>query len=215
MLVVFLGAGFVSCEKDTSTEDTSEITYYVEIQMEGEKTMVIPKGSEFSDPGFIAVENEEDVTADVSVEGEVNTDQVGLYNISYTAYNEDEFATEESRTVIVYDPTAPEDDLSGNWDGNRIGGGGGTVSISQLGPGIFEVSDLFGGYYEVVAGYGSAYRLHSIIQLNADYSFVSLTNNSPWGPWEVLDGVYNPDSQEMSYTVKQGTFSFDVVLTKK
>jgi hypothetical protein len=218
MLIVFLGIGFVSCEKDTSTEDISEVTYYVDIQLEGEHTMVVPKGSDFSDPGFVAVENDADVTSDVTVEGEVDTDQVGLYALNYTAYNGDNFATEESRTIIVYDPTAPEDDLSGSWDGNRVGLGGGVISISKLGPGIFEVSDLFGGYYEFIAGgegYGSAYRLSSIIQLNADYTYVSLTNSSPWGPWEVLDGVYDPASQVMSHTNKQGTFSFDVVLTKK
>jgi hypothetical protein len=213
-LIAFFALGLSSCEKETSTEDVSTYTYYVNIQLEGDATMLLPEGEGYIEPGFSGTLQEVDVTDNVLVDGTVDGDQSGMYQISYSAVGSDGFETEVIRTVIVYDPLAPEDDISGVYDGVRVGGGGGPVTITKLGPGIFEVTDLFGGYYDVVADYGTAYRLSGIIQLNPDLTYVSLTNSSPWGPWEILDGVYNPGTGVMTHTVDQDGFSFDVVLTK-
>jgi len=205
---------FISCEKDTSTEEISTITNYVNIDLEGDELMTVPLGAGYDEPGFTAVEGDEDVTSTVEIDGSVN-DEVGLYNLEYSAVNEDGFPSSVERTVIVYDPDAPDVDLTGEYAGERIGGGGGTVTITKLAPGFFEASDFFGGYYEFIAGYGSAYRLHTFFQLFEDNTYQSLSNSSPWGPWEVLDGKYDPENQVLTHTVMQGTFGFDVVLTKK
>jgi hypothetical protein len=129
----------------------------------------------------------------------------------------DGFPASVSRTVIVYDPAAPATDLTGAWMGERVGRGGGPTTIEMVAPGIFYCSDMFGGYYEYVAGYGSAYRLRSYIQLLGDNTYVGLQTNSPWGPWDILNGVYDPVSGTMSHTSYLGyaAFGFDVVLTQQ
>lgn len=204
---------FVSCEKETSTEDISTITHFVNIELEGDDLMTVPLGDGYEEPGFTAVEGEEDVTSAVEVDGSVE-DEVGLYTLEYSAVNEDGYPSETERTVIVYDPDAPDVDLTGEYAGERVGGGGGTVTITKLAPGFFEASDFFGGYYEFIAGYGSAYRLHTYFQLFEDNTYQSLSNSSPWGPWEVLDGEYDPEDGVLTHTVMQEGFGFDVVLTK-
>lgn len=212
---MFFAIGLSSCEKDTSTEDISKLTYYVDIQLEGNSTMLLPEGEEYIEPGFSGVLKGVNVSDKILVDGTVDGSQSGMYQLTYSAVGSDGFSSEVVRTVIVYDPLAPEDDLSGVYDGVRVGRGGGPVTITKLGPGIFSVTDLFGGFYDVVAGYGTAYRLTGIIQLNADYTYVSLTNSSAFGPFELLDGIYDSALGVMTHTVNQDGFSFNVSLTKK
>jgi len=212
--LVFLYTG---CEKKYTTEDTSKITYYVDITLVGDEVMTIEQGSAYTEPGYIAMEGETDVTASVEVAGSVDANTVGLYTLSYSAENQDEWPASKSRTVIVYDPAAPATDLTGTWDGQRVGRGGGPIDIEMVAPGIFFCSDMFGGYYEVVAGYGSAYRLVSYIQLLADNTYVPLQTNSPWGPWDIQGGVYDPGTETMSHMsyFTAAAFGFDVLLTKQ
>ena len=129
----------------------------------------------------------------------------------------DGFPASKTRTVIVYDPEAPDTDITGDWDGLREGLRGGPTTIEKVAPGIFFCSDLFGGWYEVGLGYGSAYRLRSYIILNADDTYSHLQTNSPWGPWEVRNGVYDPGAEVMRHQAYHPTFrfGFNVILTKK
>lgn len=215
LLITVTSGFFLGCEKDTSTEDKSIITYYVSIDLEGNETLSLPLGTSYQEPGYVAMEGETDVSGDVNVVGTVNSAQTGLYTLAYKAKNADGFDSEVTRTVIIYDPEAPETDLSGSYTGTRVGRGGGPVSITKLAPGIFSASDFFGGYYEYIAGYGSAYRLSTIFQLNADNTYISLSNTSPWGPWQILNGTYDPEQQVLSHVSEQDGFEFNVTLTKQ
>ncbi len=47
---------------------------------------------------------EEDVTASVIVNSNVDASKIGLYSVSYSAANADGFSSSAKRTVIVYDP---------------------------------------------------------------------------------------------------------------
>ena len=206
---------FVGCDKDITTEDTSTITNYVVFQLEGDELMTIPVGQAYAEPGYIAMEGENDVSGNVNVAGTVDGNTIGYYTLTYSAENVDGYAASTSRTVIVYDPAAPDTDISGTYDGSREDRGGGVVTIEKLAPGIFFVSDMFGGYYEFIAGYGSAYRLRTYVQLNADNTITSLSNNSPWGPWGVSSATYDPGTGNIIHRVNFGSFGFNVTLTKQ
>lgn len=208
---------FFGCEKDITTEDISTITNFVTFELEGESQMTVAKGDTYEEPGYTAFEGEEDVTAQVQIDGSVDTDTPGVYTLTYSAENQDGFSAGTSRTVVVYDPAAPAIDLSGTYAGQREGSSGGPVTITTVAPGIFFVSDMFGGYYDVVAGYGSAYRLRSYIMINADNTIVGLKTDSPWGPWDIRNGVYNPTSETISHRVflVPSNFGYNVTLTKQ
>lgn len=200
-----------SCEKET--EDISFETNYATFEMSGDNPLAIAVGTTFSDPGIIAIAGEEELEVESSTNLDENT--IGIYTINYAAVNADGYPATTSRTVAVYDPNAPETDISGTYSGLREGAsGGGPVNIEKVAPGIFYASDLFGGYYELVAGYGSAYRLRSYIRLYEDNTIEELQTTSPWGPWEVLNGQYTPLTGTISYTVDQDGFQFNVTLTK-
>ena len=199
LLLVFFGVTFVSCEKDTSTEDHSVITYYVDIQLEGDETMVIPMGSDYQDPGYIALENEKEVTNKVEVQGEVNPDQVGFYPIKYKAVNVDGFPTEVTRSVIVYDPNASPVDLSGTYNGNYAQVYFGKATLTKLANGFYRVSDFFAGIYIYDFEYPSAYVAAGYMQINPDNTIEGLGITSPWGVEELITGSYDPATQTFNY----------------
>ena len=80
------------------------MTYYVNFEMNGDDPMLVSVGSSFADPGVVAKEGEEDVTASVIVNSNVDASKIGLYSVSYSAANADGFSSSAKRTVIVYDP---------------------------------------------------------------------------------------------------------------
>lgn len=214
-ILFLLSVLFYGCDKDTSSEDMSTITYFVTFELEGDLTMSIPVGEGYTEPGYTAMEGEENVTENVVIDGAVDADAPGVYTLTYSAVNQDGFSASTERTVVVYDPAAPDTDLTGDWEGSREGRGGGLTTIEKIAPGIFLASDMFGGYYEYIAGYGSAYRLTTYFMLNDDNTITSLSNTSPWGPWEILDGVYNPATDVITHTVEQDGFQFNVTMTKQ
>ena len=107
-LLLFCGLfGLWGCEK--TTEGLTKVTYYVNFELNGDDPMLVPVGSTFSDPGVVAMEGEEDVTASVTVNSDVKADQIGLYSVSYSATNADGFSSSVKRTVVVYDPEVTTD----------------------------------------------------------------------------------------------------------
>lgn len=215
------------CEKSTTTEDVSTITYYVTFNLEGASVMKIPLGQNYVDPGFTAMEGENDVTSEVTVQGSVDSEQLGLYTITYSAVNSDGYSSSTERTVIVYSPNAPSDDLSGTYSSNvhrrppyDRSFNDLTVSITPVTSGIFAVSDLLGGFYDQGSnyGYGSAYRAKGYISLNSDYTISMLSSHiAGWGDSldDMTDGVYDPNTGIITWTVYYvGAYTFDVTLKK-
>lgn len=175
-----------SCSKDS--EDTSKVTYFVDMQLQGDADLVWEKGKGFVDPGAKAFENGEDISDKIIVKGTVDVNKLGYYPISYTAYNEDGFPKTIDRKVFVYDPSVTAE-LSESYtvqDGSyRLYQGstntpfsGYLVSMTKLAPGVYYVSDFFGGYYDKRAAYGATYAMTGYLLLKTDntisllYSFV-------------------------------------------
>jgi hypothetical protein len=111
--------------------------------------------------------------------------------------------------VVVYDPTSPEDDLSGDYVAEvvRTEGDGtnprpltNSLSISQVAQGIFYVEGLLGSYYSKGYGYGSNYRMDGYIALNSDYSISLLYSHViGWGDGleDLRNGSYDPETGKL------------------
>lgn len=176
-----------SCEKEV--KDLSKVTYFVELQLKGEKQMWIELNSTFNDPGFTATENDEDVSSKVEVSGSVETDKVGYYVLNYTVANTDGFTTSASREVFVYDNSVT-DDYSGTYvvTGTRTYQGaddsfsGYTVEVTKIQPGFYVISDFLGGYYSQGRGYGESYNLSGYASIDSEKQLTGLYSYIPgWG----------------------------------
>jgi hypothetical protein len=193
--LVFLG----SCEKKTSSEDTSRITYYVTFELDGPSLVIIPAGGTYVEPGYTAMEGETDVTADVDVSSDLDESTPGYYTIVYSAINKDGFSAAVQRNVVVYDPASPDDDFSGSYitdiirtesDGSDPRPYSGAANITKVAQGVFYVDCLLGGTYSIGYGYGPAYAMTGYIKLEADYSITLLSSYvAGWG--DGLEGFQN------------------------
>lgn len=206
---------FFACEKET--EGISRVTFYTDLQLEGSAEMSVKQGETYVEPGYIAIENDEDVTDKVQVNGTVNTSIPGAYSLSYVATNLDGFTKTVNRLVIVVPADASNIDVTGTYKGQRVGRGEAADAcvISSLSNGVFKATDFFGGYYNLVAGYGSAYSLLTYFYITPENEVKALSTNSPWGPWEIRNGIFNPLTNVFTHTAYQDGFSFNVILTKQ
>ena len=223
--------GLTSCNDDNDQLTDSRITYYVDLDMQGDAFVQVPIGTSYSDAGCKATENGEDVTSKIVTSGAdaVDVNTAGLYTITYSATNKDGFPASVSRTVAVCDPSI-ETDLSGTWTtqpGTQRIYGGSTVTpfadytctIRKAAPGIFSVSDFFAGYYDQRAGYGSSYACKGYLQLLADNTLVCLSNGvAGWG--DSLDegtfvGTYDPETETLYWECDYaGAMTFYITLNK-
>ena len=176
--------GLTSCNDDNDELTDSTLTYYVDLQMEGDEFMIVPVGSDFVDPGCkgtlydknTGVTN--DVTDDIIVEGadEVDPNTMGFYYITYSAVGGDGFLSSVTRTVCVCDPNVTLD-MSGTYDTDMEASLYGAnknpfslyaanygyttqctgITYTKLAPGFFQVNDLLGGWYEQLRGFGPNY----------------------------------------------------------
>ena len=140
LLTVFFTL-LISCNKDKidNTEDRvgiSKVTHFPVLTMEGDKIMVVEKGSAFTDPGVTAKAGENDVP--VTESGSVDTDETGVYTLTYSAVNSDGFSASVRRTVAVYStaPDAAAHDLSGEYARTSNGS---VATWTKIAPGVYKV----------------------------------------------------------------------------
>jgi len=230
-----------SCQKIT-TDGVTDITYYPSFTVLEGTTLTIELGQTFTDPGVIVMEGENDITDKVQVTGSVNSNKVGLYSLTYSATNVDGFSASVTRNVYVYDPSITTD-ISGDYTvnvdesnryqfsngavinysdmGDLYGGdfSGFVVTVEQFLPGIFHVTDFYGGYYYAGRNYDSRYLMGGYIALNKDNSLSVLDSLVPgWGDGldDLVDGSYNPDTETIEWGAEYaGSYSFNVVLNLK
>ncbi|EGK00671.1 MULTISPECIES: BT_2262 family domain-containing protein [Dysgonomonas] len=212
----------LSCDKDT--EDISRITYYCELDLKGGTVEFVSLGGTYTEQGWIASENDEDITDKVAVSGTVNPQVAGLYRLVYSVNNSDGYPTSVERKVIVYDTTPSvietgfyHVDASSSRSG--LGGAAGSpatefkteppITIYQTAPGKFYISDLFGGYYSIGRGYGAAYDISGIVAFDGtNFSLVS-SNVTPWkDKHTAVRGTYNAEAKTLELQVDYSSFTF-------
>ncbi|MBQ6916635.1 MAG: DUF5012 domain-containing protein [Prevotella sp.] len=203
MLFAFVALVMTSCSKDS--EGLSRLTYYPVLELAGEEYMVVDKGTTFQDPGFTATLNGEDVSGDVTVNSNVDTNKSGVYTVVYSIKNSDGITANAKRTVVVLDPnSAIEGFYINQATSNRNGTAYGRafeVLVIDNGDGTISVDDLLGGWYCQRAGYGTNYAMQAIIEVAADGTLTLVDSYVPG--WK--DGA---DSLEGTFDAATGTFNF-------
>lgn len=221
--------GLTSCNDDKDELTDSRLTYYADLQMQGDEFMAVPVGSKFVDPGCTGTLAGEDITNQIKIVGvdDVDTNTLGFYDITYTAYGSDGFPASVTRTVCVYDPSVTTD-MSGDYtvqegsyrywfaSGATVPFSGYPVSIERVVPGIFAISDMMGGYYDVRAGYGPRYAMNGYLQLTPDNEVLALSGLVPgWSDSydDFYEGSYDPETETVTYDMDYaGSMQFHIIL---
>lgn len=218
--------GLTSCSDDYEKTD-SRLTYYVNLEMQGDAFVQVPIGTSYKDAGCKATMNGQDATNRIVTTGveDVDVNTAGLYLVTYSAINDDGFPASVSRTVAVCDPTVTTD-FTGTWTlqaGSYRLREEATTPYSDFGikirrdaPGIFYVSDFLGGYYDQRAGYGSSYACTGYLQLTADNQLVCLSNGvAGWGDaMDDFEGTYDPATGTLTFESYYAGMLFHVILNK-
>lgn len=226
LLFCLASVGFASCSDDEELTD-SKITYYPEMEIQGDKFTILPIGTPYVDKGCKGTLLGEDCTSSLITEGveDVDYNKAGLYYVTYSHINKDGYLTKAKRTVAVCDPSITTD-IEGKY---KVQSGSYrdynsaqeefakySVTIEKAAPGLFYISDLLGGYYDQGRGYGSQYAMTGYIQLLSDNT-IKLLSSHVDGFGDSLDnmenGKYNPETGEISFDVAYaGQMTFHVIL---
>lgn len=223
-ILVCMSFVFGSCDK--TTEDTSKITNFVTLERKGDELMFLDKGQAYIEPGYSAEMSGQDVTSSVHVEGEVDVNTPGIYPIVYSAYNEDGFAKTFTRTIYVSDntPTILKPGVYTVAAGSTrtvpsvIAYSGYQVSIYQVEPNVYYITDFLGGWYDKRANYGSAYAMVGKFQLNSDNTITPLESHvAAWGDSmdAMKNATFDPATETLKWSIDYaGQLSFDIILKK-
>jgi hypothetical protein len=136
LTLIFASLVFSSCDS-TDTDNVSTITNYP--TFEYDDFVVLPLGSTF-EPNAIASEGGESIP--VTTSGSVNTNQVGVYDITYSAVNSDGFEGVAFQTVIIHDPNIIGTDVSGNIRDKNNNARRGVISLVEGTTSIFYSTDF-------------------------------------------------------------------------
>ena len=226
LLFCLASVGFTSCSDDEELTD-SKITYYPEMEIQGDEFTILPIGTPYVDKGCKGTLLGEDCTSGIVTKGveDVDYNTAGLYYVTYFYTNKDGYLTKAKRTVAVCDPSITTD-IEGKY---KVQSGSYrdynsaqeefakySVTIEKAAPGLFYISDLLGGYYDQGRGYGSQYAMTGYIQLLSDNT-IKLLSSHVDGFDDSLDsmenGKYNPETGEISFDVAYaGQMTFHVIL---
>ena len=220
MMLALVSFALTSCG-DKDSEGLSRFTYYPVLELQGETSMVVAKGSTFQDPGFTATLNGQDVSSQVAVNSNVNTAKSGVYSVVYSIKNDDGITANARRTVVVLDPnSAIEGFYLTKADSYRLRQGAQVnygrafeILIIDNGDGTYSVDDMLGGWYCQRAGYGTNYAMSGTIAVADDGTVSCLETYVPgWGDsHDDFEGTY--DAASKTFTVKTVYASMDFVQT--
>ncbi|MCF2653707.1 MAG: DUF5012 domain-containing protein [Prevotella sp.] len=213
-------------------EGLVRVTHYATFELKGadaNNVTTVAVGTPFTDPGCICMEGENDITASVVTSGTVDSSQLGVYHLTYSAKNVDGFESSITRTVVVYDPTSVDRNIGGTYvvkggsyrywisSGAKAAFADCAVDVEYIAPGLYHISDYMGGYYDQRAGYGSDYAMTGYFALNNDNTITALTADvAGWGDSaDEINAAYNEATGEIDLEVAYaGSMIFYITLTK-
>lgn len=216
--------GFSACSDDNDALTDTTLTHYVSFELLGGEFVEVPLGTEYVDAGVRAELDGQDYTSQVTVEGleDIDVNQLGLYEVTYSAVSPDGYPSSVTRTVAVCDPTVTTD-ISGKYVSQAGSGIAGTsvslagynFTITKAASGIFFISDMIGGLYDQRAGYGSKYALQGYISLDNDNNINVISGVVPgWGDsYEYFEnGSYDPETKTVTYDIGYYVYDFHIIL---
>jgi hypothetical protein len=219
--VMFFSLFLLSCEKEYENHITKE-TPAPQMELVGGDPIVLFKGTPYVDPGIHAMQIVGEDTTELTYEvlNDVQVNVTGTYKLFYKVVNSDNVPFYISRRVSIVSFTGFDvfEIAAGGYDGIRVNKGfGGPVEITKLATGVYQISDLFGGYYETGVGYGPDYAAPAILVISEDGSVRTELGSAPWGEIIGTGFAYDAATKVLTYkvTILSAAFSFDVQLTLK
>ncbi|MFD2939494.1 immunoglobulin-like domain-containing protein [Flavobacterium notoginsengisoli] len=171
MTVVVSGLLLTSCDADSSA-GVSKVTNYPVFEVNGETTLFVAQGATYNDPGVVATENGAEIPVEVSFAGKyrgaktLDTSKIDQYTQTYSATNVDGFKGSTTRKVIVYKTGDLVTSIEGVYIATTRRNGtlmaasqGSSVDVKYIyiwknADGSYEVSDAFGGWYDISRNIG-------------------------------------------------------------
>ena len=215
-----------SCAEDDAV--APKVTYYAQLELNGDEYMVTDMGQTFQDPGCTATMKGEDVSSQVVVSGNVDTSTAGMYDLTYSITNEDGISATVSRHVIVkhssdnvagvyYNTADSYRDYSGTI--SAFGAEYQIIVVPTDEVGVYEVDDLLGGWYCQRAGYGTSYAMYGTISVDSETGTVEALYGRVPGWNDSYDsfenGTFNANSGLIQYEVSYaGCMTFYISLLK-
>ncbi|MFI0428178.1 immunoglobulin-like domain-containing protein [Mariniflexile sp. HMF6888] len=190
IMVLFLS----SCDTETTGNVSSVTNYPV---FEYNDFAVIEKGSTFSG-GATATEGGADLP--VTVTSNLDVDNPGVYDVTYSAVNSDGFTANVNQTVVVYDPSIIASDVTGCYHDTGRPERVGCITLVEGTTNIFLASDFgFGGTFPVYFMMDG----DTILEIPQTYAFgqssVALT-------YDPVDGIFTTDISPAGFSY---TFQYD------
>lgn len=221
-LMVFSLALLASGCDDESTAGMTRITYYPTIEIQGNTSVVLNLGESYTEEGCYAELNGEDVSDQIVIKSGVNSGKVGIYSISYIAYNEDGFSASASRTVYVVDPTSIATLYFGESQTATRHYYDAPIYITDNGDGTYQVDDIIGGlqFHGINPGFEPAYDFHAEANIRiANDNTVSQVGET--GSWyfgdrgtvvKLISGTFDPATRTFVLNVDYGGTPLTVTL---
>ena len=222
MMLALAAPVLTSCGDDDS-EDKSRITYYAVLELNGDAYMTTPVGSAFDDPGCKATMGGQDVSDQIQITSNVNTNTMGFYKVNYTVVNSDGFPASASRSVAVVDPNNFASAYYGESQYGSRHYYNAPVTVKDNGDGTCTISDIAGGFYAYgrypgYDAYGYDFSLESVIKLNADNTVELVSQDPTAWYWEeavnIVSGTYDPETGTVKLVLDFSGASMYVTLTK-
>lgn len=208
MITLFLAGCFalalVSCNKDKDSEDIGKVTTFPTLKLNGDASIILPKGTAFVDPGYTALEGTMDINDRVSVTGSVDVNACGLYTLTYKVSNSQGFGiATATRMVAVHDATQTVD-YSGDYTL--------TVTTGSYGPN--EPAQTISKEAEE-NGLKNVFKMSSTWEYSntgvpvrfaylGDGKFYVFPQSSPWGNFDATVSSLTYDEGSQTFTYKGG-----------
>ncbi len=127
-----------SCSEERPIE--SKVTFFPTFEVNGAEYLLVQSGVAFNDPGVVAKSGDSELP--VSKTGTVDTNQPGVYKLSYSATNSDGFDASTDRYVIVSDDPdlIINSDLSGSY--TRDSNPAHVMTLSKITDGVYQADDI-------------------------------------------------------------------------
>lgn len=189
---------FISCNKKdfnypAGTVGHSSIVYFPAVSIKGDRLIIIQQGGTYTDPGVTATLNGKDVTATPSTTVDPNTP--GIYNITYTATNQQGYSASDWRTVVVIGNDVTANDFSGTYLRTATGV---TNTWTKTGTGQYIVDNPGG------AGVGVGYK---VVVVNYEGNKIAIPKQLAADPSGVI-GVVSSANETYNATANPVTYSW-------
>ncbi|WP_185146924.1 immunoglobulin-like domain-containing protein [Chryseobacterium echinoideorum] len=183
----------ISCSSDSDTIGVSRVTQYPDFNYN--PVVAVPLGGSFSTGDVTAFEGSTELT--VNVDGSVNTNAIGAYEITYSAQNSDGFNAIVTQTVVVYNPSGSGIDVSGKIKDVNNDKRTGVISLVPGTPNIYYCTDF---------GFAGAFPVYFEMNGNVPSAIPQAFNG--YDPTTSVSMDYNPTTKKFTIDILPYGYSY-------